>query len=75
VDRACRAKAVQEQFSSSDGQSTDRLDAEYAPHINRDLAVERAERLVAAEDSRKAIDEVSPCSCNGKRLGWCRPRR
>jgi len=58
VDRAA-GKALQERFDAVMASLQSRLDVEYARNINeKKLLIERAQRLLASEDSRGAIDEV-----------------
>jgi len=58
VDRAA-AKAVQEQFAATTASLQSRLDAEHARNVKeKRLLIERALRLIASEDSRKAIDDI-----------------
>ena len=69
VDRAA-GKAVQEQFVALTSNLQSRLDAEYAGNRKeRHSLVERAQRLIAAEDSRKAIDEVKDLQLQWKEVG------
>ncbi len=58
VERAA-GKALQERFDALTASLQARLDGEYARNLKeKQSLVERAQRLVSAEDSRKAIDEV-----------------
>jgi hypothetical protein len=58
VDRAA-GKALQGQFDAVTAGLQSRLDAEYARNVQAKRAlIERTQRLVTSEDSRKAIDEV-----------------
>ena len=58
VERAA-GKALQEKFDAFSSSLQGRLDGEYARNLKEKKAlVDRAQRLVAAEDSRKAIDDV-----------------
>jgi hypothetical protein len=58
VDRAA-GKALQERFAALMGSLQSRLDAEYARNVTEKKSlIERAQRLLASEDSRKAIDAV-----------------
>jgi hypothetical protein len=69
VDRAA-GKALQEQFSALTADLQARLDAEYARNLKeRRSLVERAERLIGAEDSRKAIDDVKALQLKWKEVG------
>jgi hypothetical protein len=69
VDRAA-GKALQEQFSALTVNLQGRLDGEYARNLKaRHSLVERAERLIAAEDSRKAIDEVKALQLQWQDVG------
>jgi hypothetical protein len=69
VDRAA-GKALQERFSALTVNLQGRLDAEYARNLQEKRSlVERAERLIAAEDSRKAIDEIKALQLKWKEVG------
>ena len=69
VDRAA-GKALQQRFDALSGNLQDRLDAEYARNVKeKQLLVERAQRLVAAEDSRKAIDDAKALQQKWKEVG------
>jgi hypothetical protein len=58
VDRAA-GKALQERFDAVMASLQSRLDVEYARNVKeKKLLIDRAQRLLASEDSRKAIDEV-----------------
>jgi hypothetical protein len=58
VDRAA-GKALQERFDALTVSLQSRLDAEYARNvIEKRSLIERAERLLASEDSRRAMDDV-----------------
>lgn len=58
VDRAA-GKALQQKFDALTATLQSRLDAEYDRNIKAKRSIiERAQRLLAYEDSRKAIDEV-----------------
>ncbi|MDB6047100.1 MAG: hypothetical protein JWM63_5651 [Gammaproteobacteria bacterium] len=58
VDRA-GGKALQERFDVLMASLQSRLDAEYARNVTEKKSlIERAQRLLASEDSRKAIDAV-----------------
>jgi hypothetical protein len=69
VDRAA-GKALQEQFDALAASLQNRLDAEYSRNVEeKRLLVERAQRLVAAEDSRKAIEDVKALQLKWKDVG------
>ena len=69
VDRAA-GKALQQRFDALTGTLQERLDAAYARNVNeKRLLVERAQRLVAAEDSRKAIDDAKALQQKWKEVG------
>jgi hypothetical protein len=69
VDRAA-AKPQQQQFAVLTLDLQGRLDAEYARNVQeKQLLVERALRLVAAEDSRKAIDDAKVLQQKWKEVG------
>jgi hypothetical protein len=69
VDRAA-GKALQQRFDALTGSLQERLDAAYARNVNeKRLLVERAQRLVAAEDSRKAIDDAKALQQKWKEVG------
>src|SRR5262249_8592375 len=58
VDRAA-GKSLQQQFEALTASLQSRLDAEYDRNIKaKGAMIERVQRLLAQEDSRKAIDEV-----------------
>jgi hypothetical protein len=58
VDRA-PGKALQQKFDALTASLQARLDAEYARNIKaKQTLIERAERLLTGEDSRKAIEDV-----------------
>jgi hypothetical protein len=58
VDRAA-GRALQERFDAVMASLQSRLDLEYARNIKeKKLLIERAQRLLACEDSRKAVEEV-----------------
>jgi hypothetical protein len=58
VDRAA-GKEQQEKFGAVTAALQNRLDAEYAANVKQKrLLIEQAERLIAGEDSRVAIDSV-----------------
>jgi len=58
VDRAA-GKALQERFDALAANLHSRLDAEYARNVKEKRSlIERAQRLLASEDSHKAIDAV-----------------
>jgi hypothetical protein len=69
VDRAA-AKPQQQQFDALTVDLQGRLDVEYARNVKeKQLLVERAQRLVAAEDSRKAIDDAKVLQQKWKEVG------
>jgi hypothetical protein len=69
VDRAA-GKALQEQFVSVTSRLQDRLDAEYAGNVEqKKRLIERAQQLVAGEDSRKSIDDVKDLQRQWKAVG------
>jgi hypothetical protein len=69
VDRAA-GKPQQQQFDALTVDLQGRLDAEYARNVKeKQLLVERAQRLVAAEDSRKAIDDAKVLQQKWKEVG------
>ena len=69
VDRAA-GKAVQERFDAVLASLQNRLDLEYARNIKeKRLLIDRAQRLLASEDSRKAIDEVKELQQKWKGVG------
>src|SRR6202041_2344956 len=69
VDRAA-GKAQQRQFDALTANLQGRLDAAYVRNVNeKRLLVERAQRLVAAEDSRKAIDDAKALQQKWKEVG------
>jgi Domain of Unknown Function (DUF349) len=69
VERAA-GKALQERFEALTASLQARLDDEYARNLKEKKAlVERAQRLVAAEDSRNAIDEVRALQQKWKAVG------
>jgi hypothetical protein len=69
VDRAA-SKALQEKFDAIMASLQSRLDVEYARNIKeRKLLIDRAQRLLASEDSRKAIDEVKELQQKWKVVG------
>jgi hypothetical protein len=69
VERAA-GKSVQEKFDAVSAALQRRLDTEYARNLKeKQLLVERAQRLVAAEDSRKAIDDVKVLQQKWKEVG------
>jgi Domain of Unknown Function (DUF349) len=58
VDRAA-GKALQQKFEALTGSLQSRLDAEYDRNVKaKSSMIERAQRLLAMDDSRKAIEEV-----------------
>jgi len=69
VDRAA-GKAQQQQFDALSRALQGRLDTEYARNVKeKQLLVERAQRLIAAEDSRKAIDDAKALQQTWKEVG------
>ena len=69
VDRAA-GKPQQQQFDALTLDLQGRLDAEYARNVKeKQLLVERAQRLVVAEDSRKAIDDAKVLQQKWKEVG------
>jgi hypothetical protein len=69
VDRAA-GKALQERFNAIMASLQSRLDVEYARNIQeRKLLIDRAQRLLASEDSRKTIDEVKELKQKWKVVG------
>ena len=69
VERAA-GKPVQEKFDAVSASLQGRLEAEYARNLKeKQSLIERAQRLVAAEDSRKAIDEVKALQLKWKEVG------
>ncbi len=69
VDRAA-GKPQQQQFDALTVSLQGRLDVEYARNVKeKQLLVERAQRLVAAEDSRKAIDDAKVLQQKWKEVG------
>jgi hypothetical protein len=69
VDRAA-GKALQERFDAVLASLQRRLDVEYARNIKEKKSlIDRAQRLLASEDSRKAIDEVKELQQKWKVVG------
>jgi hypothetical protein len=69
VERAA-GKAVQEKFDAVSASLQARLEGEYERNLQEKKSlVERAQRLVAAEDSRKAIDDVKVLQQKWKEVG------
>ena len=69
VERAA-GKALQEKFDAVSSSLQGRLDGEYDRNLKEKKSlVERAQRLVAAEDSRKAIDDVKVLQQKWKEVG------
>ncbi len=69
VDRAA-AKALQESFDAQLRQLQERLDAEHARNVKQKKSlIARAQRLIAADDSRKAIDDVKHLQQLWKEVG------
>jgi len=69
VDRA-PGKALQQKFDALTASLQARLDAEYARNIKAKQAlIERAQRLLGSEDSRKAIEEVKALQQQWRTVG------
>ena len=69
VDRA-PGKALQQKFDALTASLQARLDAEYARNIKtKQTLVERAQRLLEAEDSRKAIEDVKALQQQWRTVG------
>jgi hypothetical protein len=69
VDRAA-GQALQDRFDAILASLQGRLDVEYARNIKeRKLLIERAQRLLASEDSRKSIEEVKDLQQKWKAVG------
>jgi hypothetical protein len=69
VERAA-GKPVQEKFAAVSASLQARLEAEYTRNLKeKQSLIERAQRLVTAEDSRKAIDEVKVLQQKWKDVG------
>jgi Domain of Unknown Function (DUF349) len=69
VERAA-GKALQAQFDALAGSLQSRLDAEHARNLSEKRSlVERAQRLVTAEDSRKAIEDVKALQLKWQDVG------
>lgn len=69
VDRA-PGKALQQKFDALTASLQARLDAEYARNIKaKQTLIERAQRLLAAEDSRKAIEDVKALQQQWRTVG------
>ena len=69
VERAA-GRALQEKFDTVFTALQARLDGEYSRNLQEKKSlVERAQRLVAAEDSRKAIDDVKVLQQKWKEVG------
>jgi hypothetical protein len=69
VERAA-GKALQEKFDAVSSSLQARLDGEYARNLKEKKSlIERAQRLVGAEDSRKAIDDVKVLQQKWKEVG------
>jgi Domain of Unknown Function (DUF349) len=69
VDHAA-GKAVEERFAAVMASLQSRLDVEYARNIKeKKMLIDRAQRLLDSEDSRKAIDEVKELQQKWKILG------
>ena len=69
VERAA-GKALQEKFDAVSASLQSRLDGEYVRNLQEKKAlVQRAQRLVAAEDSRKAIEDVKVLQQQWKEVG------
>ncbi len=69
VDRAA-GKALQQKFDALTGSLQSRLDAEYDRNIKAKRSIiERTQRLLTQEDSRKAIDEVKALQQQWRAVG------
>ena len=69
VDRA-PGKALQQKFDALTASLQARLDAEYARNIKaKQTLIERAQRLVGSEDSRKAIEDVKALQQQWRTVG------
>ena len=69
VERAA-GKALQEKFDTISSSLQGRLDGEYERNLKEKKSlVERAQRLVSADDSRKAIDDVKVLQQKWKEVG------
>ena len=69
VDRAA-GKALQERFDDAMATLQNRLDVEYTRNIKeKKLLIDRAQRLLAGEDSRSAIDELKELQQKWKVVG------
>ncbi len=69
VDRA-PGKALQQKFDALTASLQARLDAEYARNIKaKQTLIERAQRLLGAEDSRKAIEDVKALQQQWRAVG------
>jgi hypothetical protein len=69
VDRAA-GKALQERFDALTVSLQSRLDAEYARNVKEKRSlIERAQRLLASKDSRKAIDDAKDLQQKWKAVG------
>jgi hypothetical protein len=69
VDRAA-GKILQERFDAVMASLQGRLDVEYARNIKeKNLLIDRAQRLLASDDSRKAIDGVKELQQKWKVVG------
>jgi hypothetical protein len=69
VDRA-PGKALQQKFDAVTASLQARLDAEYARNIKaKEALVERAQRLLGSEDSRKAIEDVKALQQQWRTVG------
>ena len=69
VDRAA-GKALQQKFDALTASLQARLDAEYARNVKaKQTLIERAQRLVGGEDSRKAIEDVKALQQQWRAVG------
>jgi hypothetical protein len=69
VERAA-GEALQERFVALTSSLQSRLEAEYARNVRqKEALIERAQRLLAGEDSRKAIDDVKDLQQKWKAVG------
>ena len=69
VDRA-PGKALQQKFDALTASLQGRLDGEYARNVKaKQTLIERAQRLVGGEDSRKAIDDVKALQQQWRTVG------
>lgn len=69
VERAA-GKPLQEKFDTVSAALQSRLDAEHARNVKeKKLLIERAQRLLTGEDTRKAIEDVKELQQNWKSVG------